>query len=83
MQLKLKKRELALTMYDGSKLTLGYPTHQQHEDYVNKVIEDTSKENEYTKEFFLELGMSKEQFSVLQNPDIYDIGMILTGQKKI
>lgn len=83
MHLKLKERELKLTMYDGSELLMRYPTNDSHDSYVEKIIAKPEDESIVTKKFFLGLGMSEEQYDSLQKPDIFDIGMILTGQKKI
>lgn len=83
MELKLKKRVLNITLYDGSKLTMGYPTKQMHDEYIEKLLKNPKNEDEITKGFYSSLGMSEEIFKSLEQPDLYEIGMILTGQKKI
>ena len=83
MQLKLKKRVLDLTLYEGEKIEIRYPTNSEHDVYVDKIIAKPEDEREITKEFFMGLGMSEEVFNTLQKPDIFEVGMILTGQKKI
>ena len=83
MELKLKKRELKITLYDGEILKMNYPTKRQHDEYVYAILEDTSKDDEISKKFFVDLGMSEDIYDNMQKPDLIEICEILTGQKKI
>ena len=83
MHMKLKKRELRLTLYDGEELVMRYPTSDEHDEFMKKIIAEPEKDNEITRNFYKELGMSDKVYKVLQKPDLLDIGMVLTGQKKI
>lgn len=83
MELKLKKRELNVTLYDGTILKMNYPTKREHDSYIELLLKAPEKEDETTKKFYNDLGMTDEQFYSIQQPDLYEIGMILTGQKKI
>lgn len=83
MELKLKRRELKITLYDGSKLNLKYPTKLEHDSYIKELLEEGSNDSEVTRKFFLDMGMPEETFNDMEQPDLYEIGMILTSQKKI
>ena len=83
MQLKLKKRELNITLYDGTPLAMGYPSKQQHDEYIKELISQPENQDAITKKLYADLGMSEDIFNELQQPDLFEIGLILTGQKKI
>lgn len=83
MELKLKKRELKITLYDGDILRMEYPKKWQHDKYIADLVKRPEDENEITRDFYIELGMTEEQFREIQQPDLFEIGMIITGQKKI
>lgn len=83
MHLKLKRRELRITLYDGEVLEMKYPTKREHDEYVEALLETPEKDDELSRKFFLGLGMSEDIFDELQKPDLIEICQILTGQKKI
>jgi len=66
MELKLKKRELKITLVGGEVLIMDYPSKGVHDEYLTSIIAEPNKENELT----------------LTQPDLYDIGMILKNKKK-
>jgi hypothetical protein len=83
MELKLKKRELRLTMYDKSVEVMDYPTADEHQAYVKRINELELDDYEETKTFLGDLGLSEKSRKVLEHPDLMEIISILTGQKKI
>lgn len=84
MELKLKKRELDLTLYEGKKVKVKFPTLAEHQEYLKEIIKHgEEKEYELTAKFLKNLGMDKKDFSEIEKADVYDIIMILTGQKKV
>tara|TARA_R110000787_G_scaffold113201_1_gene222367 strand:+ start:335 stop:586 length:252 start_codon:yes stop_codon:yes gene_type:complete len=83
MELKLKKRELRLTMYDETVEVMNYPTADEHQAYVKRINELELDDYEETKKFLGELGLSENSRKTLEQPDLMEIISILTGQKKI
>lgn len=81
MELNLKRREVRVNAY-GTKQVLRYPTVNEHQKYVSDVLKPDANEYELTKDFLGMLGMEKEVINGLEMPDMQEIILYVTGQKK-
>jgi hypothetical protein len=82
-EVKLKRRVVRIDLYGEAKVQLRYPRVEEHNEYINEVLKPETNEYDVTKKFLSDMGMEKELLKTMELPDMQEIILILTGQKKI